>query len=98
MGPFGIKAINDIVDKAREEVINYYGSLNEYRMGAIGPKKLLPKPESLELYEFLKSSGLRLVDSIALPDQPYLWMVIFSAVGAEAALQEELFRRAQGKE
>lgn len=56
----------------REKLENYFGAINEARMGVL-TGDFPEKPEELRLYELSKSTGLPLVVG-GLMDQPHMWL------------------------
>jgi hypothetical protein len=69
VGTFGKRKIRDILEETQNEIQEYYGLLNELRMGA--SSKVPQKPDILTLYENLNSSGLPLWSG-GYMDQPYI--------------------------
>ena len=53
------------------ELMNFYGSINEQKMG-VKPDSI-EKPEAMILWEKCQEIGLPLVDG-GLMDQPYIWL------------------------
>lgn len=77
MGTAGKQIISDEIKKIREEIEQYYGELNELKMGARGkPPK---KPDSLLMYEIVKDTGLPILSGGYI-DQPYLLTLYFSVI------------------
>lgn len=78
MGPqSGGRIALDILRQQREELENYFGSINELKQGLI--KEIPEKPATLYWYEMVKSTGLPLVSG-GLLDQPHFWLLQWSLV------------------
>lgn len=83
----GGKLVAEILDETRDEVREYFGAMNEVRLGA--RSKVPPKPDKLRVYEAVKESGLPILAG-GFMDQPYIWMDIFEVISQEKMLQEML--------
>ena len=71
------------LDKLRNEIRNYLGTLNEILMG-LKPDTVVEKPEALALYDKCKMVGLPLVAG-GLMDQPHIWLKEFEVCEQEVA-------------
>ena len=89
MGTGGGRVITTILNKLAEDIEEYYGQLNEYRLGVTG--KVPKKPDEVGIYEQVKATGLPLIAG-GYADQPYVWLEIFAVVGSLMTLYETLFR------
>lgn len=69
MGTCGKRIIRDILDEIEEQIQEYYGLLNELKMGARSTRPV--KPDILVLYETLNTLNLPLVSGSYM-DQPYI--------------------------
>jgi hypothetical protein len=87
VGTTGKRIITDRVEKIRNDVEQFYGELNELRMGARGTPPV--KPDILVLYETLKESGLPIVAG-GYVDQPFLTTLYLEAAGEMARTMEYL--------
>ena len=83
----GGKLVAEILDETRDEVREYFGAMNEVKLGARG--RVPPKPDKLRVYEAVKESGLPILAG-GFMDQPYIWVTIFEVIGQEKMLQEML--------
>ena len=91
----GGRLVAEILDETRDEVREYFGTMNEVKLGARG--RVPPKPDKLRVYETVKDSGLPILSG-GFMDQPYLWTEIFEVIRQEVTLQqvlEEASRNAQ---
>jgi hypothetical protein len=60
----------------REDLYNYFGTLNEIKVGAASASKLPEKPEALLLYEQCKELGVP-VFAGGIVDQPHILVQFF---------------------
>jgi hypothetical protein len=70
-GPGG-SGLKEILEKQKLEIEDYYGSINEIKMGVIS--KMPKKPELLATVDLIKETGLPLVAG-GLMDQPHIWLL-----------------------
>lgn len=70
VGPGG-KILGGILKDLEAELDNYYGSLNEIRLGV--SHEVPQKPTALIYYEQTKELGVPLVEG-GLVDQPHIWL------------------------
>jgi hypothetical protein len=75
--------------KLQDDIIEYYGALNEVKAGARGAGKLPPKPDAMILYEKCKSTGLPLRAG-GLLDQPHIWLLEWEVVDNTVKAMERL--------
>lgn len=87
MVSLGKRVILEIIDDIKSEIQEYYGLLNELRMGA--RSKVPEKPEILILSDTLKSLNLP-VWSGGLMDQPYLTSLLLVIARESADVMEHL--------
>ena len=81
MGSSGGRRLEEILERQRAELENYFGSINELRAGALAIEKVPPKPAILRMYELVRNTGLPLVEG-ALMDQPHIWLRQYEMVDA----------------
>lgn len=93
MVPYGGVVLKERLDKLETALQNYYGALNEIRMG-LKPKSPPVKPKSLVEYERCKDLGLPLVEGGVL-DQPYIWLQEIAIIIEQKQLFELLAKRQQ---
>jgi hypothetical protein len=87
MGHAGGTIIIDQLQQIRDELREYFGSLNEVKFGA--RSRPLPRPDKLIVYEAVQKSGLPLLAG-GFMDQPWIWMEIFEVIKSELNLQDNL--------
>jgi hypothetical protein len=84
--------VGEILDELGIELDEYYGTLNEIRMGALStPPK--PKPVPLQLYEMTKELGVPLVDGGVL-DQPHIWLLMVGTIRQRESLWSSIIDNA----
>ena len=83
----GGSLVAEILDETRNEVREYFGAMNEVRLGA--RSKIPPRPDKLRVYEAVKESGLPILAG-GFMDQPYIWIEIFEVLAQEKMLQQIL--------
>lgn len=88
----GGRRVRDILKTLRQELEDYFGSINELKDGL--RKDLLPKPAELSLYEMVKSTGLPLVAG-GLLDQPHIWLMQWEVIESVKSLYDMLDEQAQ---
>lgn len=71
--------------KDREELIEYFGELNELKFGA--RSKVPKKPDLLATYEIVTELNMPVVAG-GLMDQPYIWLLQYEIVSNEVKLQK----------
>lgn len=96
MGCFGGRRLEEILIRQRDELENYFGSINELRAGALAIDKVPPKPAILRAYELVKSTGLPLVEG-ALMDQPHIWLRQYELVDATKKMWDAINALADAK-
>jgi hypothetical protein len=89
----GKRLIEDILDQISDDIQEYYGLLNELKMGAIS--KPPEKPDILELYQSWKRSGLPFLAG-GYVDQPYLLTVFMDTVQNVTEMMEIINNRTIG--
>lgn len=83
--------MGDVLEKLEVELDEYYGTINEIRMGVNIPPK--PKPVPLQLYEMTKELGVPLVDGGVL-DQPHIWLLMIGVIRSRESLWRTLIDNA----
>lgn len=93
MGESGGRKLAQSLQALREALGNYYGALNQLRMGL---KVSVPeKPKALIRYEQCQELGTTFVGG-GIVDQPYLWMQEYKIVSDMVDLQESQREAAEG--
>ena len=87
--PFGVKLVNESLTKLRDEVVDFYGALNEVRANARSAKNLPEEPDAMYLYKKCKSMGIPLVAG-GLLDQPHIWLLEWNIVEQQTLFMESL--------
>jgi len=92
---FGGTYLTDRLDELSTAIDNYYGMLNQYRLG-IKPDadEIVDKPEALALYDMCKEMGIPRVEG-CLEDQPYIWMLEWATAKNKVELHEHLLLLSQ---
>lgn len=72
LGSLGGIRLADILKTLRTELENYFGSINEIKMGV--RSRTEPKPGALTTVEYIEKMGLPLVAG-GLMDQPHIWLL-----------------------
>lgn len=78
-----------LLENTREEIFEYYGLLNELKMGATSKAPKIPA--ALATYQLVKEFGIPLVAG-GVMDQPYIWLLqyeIAKQVSDLIAIQEQ---------
>lgn len=84
--------VGEILKELEYDLDEYYGTINEIRMGVnISPK---PKPVPLQLYDMTKELGIPLVDGGVL-DQPHIWLLMIGVIRQRETLWRSLIDNAQ---
>lgn len=89
-GDVGERSLTTLLAEFRLEVREYFGAMNELRMG-LKPEKPPIKPGALSLLELCQSQGLPLVAG-GLVDQPYIWLLQCDILQQEIELQRAVQR------
>lgn len=92
MGAAGGRLVLDEIETIKEEIGEYFGGLNEFKLGARGTPPR--KPEILMMYEDVTKSGLPLVAG-GYVDQPYLTSLYLEIARDEVKMWEHLNSLAQ---
>ena len=79
--------ISDHLEAIRSEIREYYGQLNEVKLGA--RSKAPERPEEFVQYEIMQRFNLPLVAG-GLMDQPWLWLQTQQIISEEIELQRIL--------
>lgn len=87
--PGGIE-LSERLKKLEATLRDYYGALNEMRMGLNA--KIPPKPKSLVEYERCQALGLPLVQG-GVAGQPYIWLQEIAVIIEQKELFELLEQR-----
>lgn len=87
MESFGKRIILEIIDDIQTEIQEYYGLINEIRMGA--RSKVPEKPEILILNDTLKMLNVPIWDG-GLMDQPYLTTLLLITARQTAEMMEHI--------
>ena len=90
MGPYGGVALSKKLEKLEAALRDYYGALNEIKMGI--RNKIPPRPKSLVEYERCQDLGLPLVEG-GVMDQPYIWLQEIAVITEQKQLFELLEKR-----
>lgn len=86
MGTTGGKDLADYLQGIRDEIAEFFGSLEDIATGIKAPSDIY-KPEVLIQYEQCKSMGIPLVAG-GLVDQPYIWLELWAICEQE----QEIFQ------
>lgn len=73
----GGRALAEKIDALREAMHEYFGALNEIKMGLTA--KVPERPMAYDLYIKTKKLGIPLVSG-GLIDQPHIWMMELGAI------------------
>lgn len=87
MGKPGGIVLRGLIEDLEKELDNYYGTLNEIRMGLNTP--VPEKPAALIFYEQTKALGIPLVEG-SIRDQPHIWLQQYATVMQREALWKML--------
>jgi hypothetical protein len=96
VGTWGKRIILDIIEDTQIEIQEYYGLLNELKMGA--RSKVPEKPEILILNDTLKMLNVPIWNG-GLMDQPYLTTLLLITAKQTAEMMEHIqdaFNNGQG--
>jgi hypothetical protein len=75
--------VGEILKGLEYDLDEYYGTLNEIRLGVNTPPK--PKPVPLQLFEMTKELSIPLVDGGVL-DQPHIWLLMIGVIRQRESL------------
>lgn len=81
------------LDNIKLQIREYYGELNELKLGAT--RKVPTKPSFLSAYEMINKLRIPLVDG-GLMDQPSLWLLEYEIIEQEITLMEAINKNADG--
>ena len=87
---FGGSLIREIVEEIRDGVREYYGQINELRMGA--RSKPPERPSFMSAYEAYKRFKA-MPFAGGFSDQPYMWVIEYTIIESEVEFMEQLAKQ-----
>jgi hypothetical protein len=86
----GVEYLNELLDNLRYEIAEYYGAIEEIKMGLI--RQVPRKPDTLATFDQIREMNLQMIDG-GLYDQPYIWLLEYAV-----CLQEQRVYQSQSSQ